>query len=103
VQASDGNLYGSTGLGGVAYRGTIFRIVVGATNAQPLIQFPSLSGGNFTFAFPGTSGQSYTIQQTTNLATTNWTVYTNFTGTDSVLQLSVPATDSAQFFRIREP
>jgi uncharacterized repeat protein (TIGR03803 family) len=103
MQATDGNLYGVAVRGGLCLDGTVFRIVLGASNTQPTLQFPTISAGNFTFAFPGTSGQSYTIQQTTNLATTNWTVYTNFTGTDSVLQLSVPATNSAQFFRIREP
>jgi uncharacterized repeat protein (TIGR03803 family) len=106
LSANDGNIYG-TAQNGARYidtAGTIFRIVITPTNAPiPALQFPVLSAGNFNFGFTAAVGQSYFIQQTTNLTTSNWTFFTNLVGTGSFVPLSVPATDSAQFFRVREP
>jgi uncharacterized repeat protein (TIGR03803 family) len=106
VSAGDGNIYGTTQSGGGASDGygTIFRIVITPTNAPiPALQFPAFSAGNLNFGFTAAAGQSYFIQQTTNLTTSNWTFFTNLVGTGSFVQFSVPATDSAQFFRLREP
>ena len=50
------------------------------------IQSPLVAGSNFTFSFSTVSTQSYTVQQNTNLATTNWTFYTNITGNGSLYQ-----------------
>ena len=38
------------------------------------------NGTSFAFGFPTVSGQNCTVQENTNLATTNWVFYTNFTG-----------------------
>lgn len=55
-------------------------------------------------AFPTVTGQSYTIQQSTNLASTNWCYYTNFIGAGVPWQFTVPTNQvSSQFFRVREP
>jgi hypothetical protein len=63
-----------------------------------------LSGGHFTFGFPTINNQSYTVQQNTNLASTNWLLYSNFIGNGSAVQLAVPvSTAPQQFFRVREP
>jgi uncharacterized repeat protein (TIGR01451 family) len=65
---------------------------------------PAKSGGNFIFSFQTFSNQSYTIQQNTNLLTTNWTLFSNFIGNGSIYQFSVPLSSSRQkFFRVREP
>jgi len=62
-------------------------------------------GTNFVFQFATASGQSYTVQQNDDLATTNWVFYTNLIGTGSAIQLQAPATGTPakRFFRIREP
>jgi hypothetical protein len=77
-------------------------VVTGTVSAQ--IQSPQLSGGNFTFNFGTANGQSYTVQQNTNLATTNWTFYTNITGNGSIYQFATPVTNiPRRFFRVVEP
>jgi hypothetical protein len=59
---------------------------------------------NFTFVFGTQSNQLYTIQQNTNLATTNWTFYTNITGNGSIFQFFTPFTNIPElFFRVVEP
>ncbi len=68
------------------------------------IQLPLLTGTNFTFSFSTVSPQSYTVQQNTNLATTNWTFYTNITGNGSLYQFLAPVgSNRQQFFRVSEP
>jgi uncharacterized repeat protein (TIGR03803 family) len=67
------------------------------------VQFvPSSIAGAFTFAT--VSGQSYTIEQCTNLACAQWCFYTNFTGAGVPWQFIVPTNQgSSQFFQVREP
>jgi hypothetical protein len=61
------------------------------------------SGGNFSFSFQTLAGQTYTVQQNTNLATQSWIAYTNFTADGSLFQLTVPMTGTRPcFFRVRE-
>jgi len=55
-----------------------------------------------SFGFQAAAGQSYFIQQSTNIVGTNWTFFTNLVGAGSFVQLSVPATNT-QFFRLHEP
>jgi hypothetical protein len=63
---------------------------------------PLLAGTNFTFSFSTISNQSYTVQQNTNLATTNWTFYTNITGNGSLYQFLCPvSTNQQKYFRLR--
>ena len=57
-----------------------------------------------TFSFTTVAGQSYTIQQATNVASTNWCFYTNFIGAGNPWTFAVPVNQtSPNFFRIREP
>ena len=86
----------------VAYSNSGVYLVAGLPPVT--IQSPQLTNGNFSFAFQTESNQSYTIQQNTNLATTNWGFYTNFSGDGSVMQVVAPVTNiPQQFFRVREP
>jgi hypothetical protein len=48
--------------------------------------------------------QSYTIQESSDLTTTNWVYCTNFTGNGALSQVIVPMTGGAGlYFRVREP
>ena len=84
--------------------GPNFQFAVASAPLHPQIQLPFLAGTNFIFAFSTVSHQSYTVQQNTNLATTNWTLYTNFLGNGSLYQFVTPASGNRQsFFRVRTP
>jgi hypothetical protein len=80
----------------------VYLVVTGIVPAQ--VQSPGMSGGNFTFNFGTASGQSYTVQQNTNLTTTNWTFYINISGNGSIYQFATPVTNIPQrFFRVGSP
>jgi hypothetical protein len=64
---------------------------------------PQIVNTNITFGFGTLSNQDYTIQQNTDLSTTNWTFVTNFTGTGSFFQFAAPVTNiPALFYRVLE-
>ena len=95
----DGTFHAS---GGAAWRS--FRHNAAATPSSTFIQSPLSVGTNFTFSFCTVSNQSYTVQQNTNLATTDWTFCTNFLGSGSPCQFLTPASSNRQsFFRVRTP
>lgn len=77
-------------------------VVTGTVPAQ--VPSPRLSGGNFTFTFGTANGQSYTVQQNTNLTTSDWTFYTNITGNGSLYQFATPVANiPRRFFRVGSP
>jgi uncharacterized repeat protein (TIGR03803 family) len=101
TQAGDGTLYGIAEQGGASGGGTAFRIVI---VPNPILRSPAVSGGNFSFMLQTAFGQSYTVQQCTNLGASVWEFYTNFVGDGSLRQLVIPLTHgSSTCFRIREP
>lgn len=64
-----------------------------------------MSGTNFNFNLATLQNQNYTIYATTNLASTNWTIFTNFLGdggTDQIV-VPIPPGSSHQFFRASSP
>jgi hypothetical protein len=71
----------------------------------PLTLVPEVTNAQFSFSFQTVAGQSYTIQQNSNLATTNWDTLTNFTGVGLPCQFSVPVTNTQPwlFLRVRNP
>jgi hypothetical protein len=80
----------------------VFLVVTSAVAVQ--IIAPELSGKAFSLDFPTANGQSYTVQQTTNLPATNWKYYTNITGNGSPAQIPVSTTNGPRnFYRISEP
>lgn len=96
----------TTVLATVNYLNFFMAIEPGGTNspAPVTISAPHISGNNFTFNFTTISNQSYTVQQNTNLATTNWTFYSNITGNGFVFQFSAPLAGFPQrYFRVVEP
>ena len=77
-------------------------VVTGTVPAQ--VQSPGKTGDIFKFKFGTANGQSYTIQQTTNLAPANWSFYSNVIGNGSLFQFTTPVTNLPhQFFRVRSP
>ena len=80
----------------------VYLLVVGPVAAQ--LQSPQVSGDNFTFSFGTTNGLGYTVLQNTDLATTNWTFYTNLIGNGSLYQFTTPVTNiPRRFFRVSQP
>ena len=80
----------------------VYLVVTGTVPAQ--LQSPGLTNGNFTFSFGTANDQGYTVQQNTNLATTDWTFYTNITGNGSIYQFFAPVTNiPRRFFRVGSP
>jgi hypothetical protein len=87
----------------VTYSNTGVFLVVTSTLPVDISQ-PQIVGTNLTFGFGTISNQSYTVQQNTDLTTTNWTFYTNFIGNGSFFQLITPVTNIPElFFRVRQP
>jgi hypothetical protein len=70
----------------------------------PLTLVPKITNAQFSFSFRTAAGQSYTIQQNTNLVTTNWIPLTNFTGVGLPCQFSIPVTNTQPqlFLRVRK-
>jgi len=87
------------------YTATYFYLkILEPGNAPPELEDLRLAGHNFTFFIGTVDGQSYTVQQNTNLDTTNWIFYTNITGDGTLYPIVTPVTNYPQiFFRVREP
>jgi hypothetical protein len=80
----------------------VYLTVTSAVPAQVIS--PQLSGGKFGFSFGTVNGQSYTVQQNTNLAMPNWIFYTNITGNGLPYQIILPVTNMpGNYFRVSEP
>lgn len=78
--------------------------VVGITVSPVIIQSPVLAGNLFSFNFGSEAYESYTVQTATDLATPNWTTYTNVIGTGGLIQITAPL-DASQnrYFRVNRP
>jgi uncharacterized repeat protein (TIGR03803 family) len=97
VQAGDGNLYGTTYLGGVRLYGTVFRILIAPATFRP----PLFSEGNCLFGFQTVIRRRYTVEQRPDLSSANWSIYTTVNGNGSLFQFVIP-TDyyPEQYFRV---
>ncbi|MBI5387032.1 MAG: hypothetical protein HZA90_20350 [Verrucomicrobia bacterium] len=84
-------------------RGGIARLL--ATDSAPLLLVqPAVVGTNFTFAFLTQTNQTYTVEYSDDLGTTNWLLHHTLTGNGSLLPCLIPMTNAAQrFFRVRMP
>jgi uncharacterized repeat protein (TIGR03803 family) len=69
VQGPDNNFYGTTSSGGANGLGTIFRLSV---PMPAVFQAITVTNGAATFTWSAVAGQTYQLQYSTNLATTNW-------------------------------
>jgi hypothetical protein len=80
----------------------VYLVVTGTVPVQVIP--PQLAAGAFNFGFGTVNNQNYTIQSTTNLAAPNWILYSNFTGSGSLMNLALPVTNAQQqYFRVLEP
>jgi hypothetical protein len=87
----------------VTYSNTGVYLVVTGTVPVQILQ-PQWTAGGFNFGFGTATNQNYTVQSATNLAAPNWILYSNFTGTGSLVNFVLPLTNAAQqFFRVLEP
>jgi uncharacterized repeat protein (TIGR03803 family) len=96
---TNGVLYGTAAGGGLYGNGTIFKV------SPPVEIFSNkFSNQKFQFFFQTFGGLNYTVQQNTNLAKTNWITFTNFTGSGSVTQFTVPVTNTIPrlFLRVKQ-
>jgi hypothetical protein len=73
-----------------------------STNMQVI---PQLSDTNLQFSFYTFTGQSYTIQTTTNLAGGIWNFYQNTTGNNDFQSFTLPITNTVPqlFLRVSQP
>jgi PKD repeat protein len=114
AKANPTNTYISPG----AYSVSLTAVGVGGTNTLTLSNYivvtatlpvrlvsPWATNGHFGFSFQTVPGQSYSIQQVTDLAISNWVTATNILGSGSLYQFMTLATNtqSPVFFRVREP
>jgi hypothetical protein len=69
---------------------------------QPQLQMPARTNGNFTFVWSAVPGQTYQVQYSTNLTSTNWIdsggVYTATNGT--VTTIDPTGTEPQRFYRV---
>jgi uncharacterized repeat protein (TIGR03803 family) len=108
VEATDGNVYGTTSYGGPQWNpargapgyGAIFRITV-----PPAFQSVAQSNGVVSLTWSAMSNQTCQVQYSTNLVSTNWiNVGSAITVTNSpVSAYDTNATDSQRFYRIILP
>ena len=87
----------------ISYRSNaVFVAANSSVNQSIQLTSPQLLGSNLNFGFQTVTNQNYTIQQNTNLGSTNWFAYTNFIGNGSNAQFNVPVGNAPeQFFRVR--
>jgi sugar lactone lactonase YvrE len=83
----------------------IFALSGAAASAPPPLTLPAgkFSAGSFSFGFQTLLGQTYTVEQCTNLAPGLWQFYTRVSGDGQVCSLTAPAAQSQQFFRVSQP
>jgi len=78
-------------------------LIVNPTNSSPVLS-AQVSNTTLLLTIQNVGGFNYTVQQATNLSTTNWITFTNFIGVGSLTQFTKPTTGPAQlFFRISQP
>ena len=77
-------------------------IAISVVTPLPLvIGVPLLSSGGFQFSYPANVGLSYIVQQSTNLAVSDWiTIFTNTAASNPVVFVDNHATNNPGFYRV---
>jgi uncharacterized repeat protein (TIGR03803 family) len=100
---SGNTLYGTASGGGSAASGTVFALSISPLPPAPTLSPPAhFANGQFQMLLNGVANQNYTLQMSTNLSSTNWTVLliTNNPATNSFLLTDPNATNKQRFYRI---
>jgi uncharacterized repeat protein (TIGR03803 family) len=100
VQGPDNNFYGTTSGGPTSGLGTIFRVSV---PMPAVFKATAVTNGAATFTWSAVSGQTYQLQYSTYLTTTNWNILGKLIiPTNGVITTTDPtAAGSAQrFYRV---
>jgi hypothetical protein len=81
---------------------TTTRTLTLITNPKPVLTQLNWAANQFQMRLTGAANQAYTVQVTTNLASTNWIslLYTNDTTSNSFLVIDANATNKQRFYRI---
>ncbi len=83
---------------------TVRKQVVFAPPLPLVLLSPRSDGTNLIFDFVTVSNQSYTVWSNSNLATTNWLIYTNLVSDGYIQKITAPLTNSTQsFYLLRSP
>jgi autotransporter-associated beta strand protein len=87
--------------------GPLMLTYVGASSTAPSVANPSVSGSStFSFSFSGTTGQSYHVYSSTNLALplAEWQVETSgMFGADTVIYSESATNNPQKYFRVGSP
>lgn len=99
---SGNTLYGTTSSGGSTGSGTVFGVSIKALPQSPVISAPAhLSNNQFQMLVAGVAGQNYTVQMTTNLASTNWSsIYLTNPSSGTFLFTDPNATNKQRSYRV---
>jgi len=99
LQASDGNLYGTTRGGGTYGHGTVFRLSV---PMPPVLRSLTPTGGVLTANWSVVAGQTYQSQYCTDLSKTNWiNLGASAPATNGTMTVSdVVGPDPQRFYRL---
>lgn len=93
------SLYGAASGGGTNGSGLLFK-----SPPPPAVFSSQRSGQNLILNLQTFAGMSYSVQQNTNLAGTNWITFTNFAGDSLLKQIPVTTANSSRmFYRARQP
>jgi hypothetical protein len=78
-----------------------YSLTINPAPLPPVLGQPARSNGQFQFLLSGSSGQNYTIQTSTNLKSTNWSILLITNSPVNNFLISDPGpTNPARFYRV---
>lgn len=102
IQGTDGNIYGTTEFGGTYGYGTVFVMKLAAPVPAPVILSTVETNETFALTWSAVSNDTYQVQYSTNLLSTNWTnLNAPVTATNATASGADNVTGAAQrFYRV---
>jgi uncharacterized repeat protein (TIGR03803 family) len=101
TESSDGSLYGTTFSGGIGGTGTVFQLTGLRAVPPSILSIVSTSPG-LVLTWSTTPGQTYQLQYSSNLSSTNWTDLGNPVSASSgaASQTNLSPVSSPRFYRV---